>query len=146
MNSEKLLDSFNKHCMEQDNCEHCKYNKYNCINKSDILECGIWYGYNKAIDDFNNAIKEFVTKNGTIPNNFNSDFIADKLKDGATHDELKLINKNLINWQYVKNPNRINDVLIEHDDVNWEGLHSAEQIINIAWDGNHGCYIVFWRY
>lgn len=39
--------------------------------------------YDKAIDDFDNAIKDFVSKNGTIPNNFNSDFIAEQLKRGG---------------------------------------------------------------
>ena len=53
--------------------------------------------------------------------------------------------KKYIMWQYVKNPNDINNaILIEDDD--WDGLKSAEQIISITYDTNHGCYVVFWRY
>lgn len=51
---------------------------------------------------------------------------------------------NLINWQYCKNPNDINDA-IKNNDWNWEGLTSAEQIVSITYDGSHGGYIVFWR-
>ena len=52
--------------------------------------------------------------------------------------------KKLVNWQFCKDPNDVNKAIKEYDD-NWEGLHSAEQIISITWDGNHGCYVVFWR-
>ncbi len=50
----------------------------------------------------------------------------------------------LINWQYFRDPNDVNDAIISHDE-NWEGLESAEQILSITYDTNHGCYVVFWR-
>lgn len=50
----------------------------------------------------------------------------------------------LIMWQYCRDPNDINTAIIEHND-NWEGLTSADQIISITWDTNHGCYVAFWR-
>lgn len=50
----------------------------------------------------------------------------------------------LINWQYCKDPNEINRVL-EKGSCDWEGLKHAEQIINITYDTNHRCYVVFWR-
>lgn len=46
-------------------------------------------------------------------------------------------------WQYCTNPNDINDA-IKSNDADWQGI-TAENIINITWDGNHGCYVVFWR-
>lgn len=49
----------------------------------------------------------------------------------------------MINWQYCKDPNDINKAISEKDE-NWEGI-TDESIINITWDGNHGCYVVFWR-
>lgn len=50
----------------------------------------------------------------------------------------------IINWNYCKNPNDINEVIKTHDE-NWEGLTSAEDIISITYDTNHGCYVVFWK-
>lgn len=50
----------------------------------------------------------------------------------------------MINWQYCKNLNDINRAIKERDE-NWEGLKSAEQIINITWDSHQGCYVVFWK-
>ena len=50
----------------------------------------------------------------------------------------------LINWQYCKNPNDI-DNAIKNRDNDWEGLTSAEQFISITYDNNHGCYVVFWK-
>lgn len=50
----------------------------------------------------------------------------------------------LIVWQYCKDPNDINEA-IQNSDDNWEGLTSAEQIIGITYDTNHGCYVVFWE-
>ena len=50
----------------------------------------------------------------------------------------------LIGWQYCKNLNDINTAMKEHSE-NWEGLTDAKQIINITYDTNHGCYVVFWR-
>ena len=47
-------------------------------------------------------------------------------------------------WQYAVNLNDINDAIMT-DDADWEGLHSAEQIISITYDTNHGCYVVFWK-
>ena len=49
----------------------------------------------------------------------------------------------LVNWQYCKDPNDINQAIISNDH-NWEGLKSAEQIISITFDGSHMCYVVFW--
>lgn len=49
-----------------------------------------------------------------------------------------------INWQYTRDPNDINTA-IRNSDRDWEGLTSADQIINITFDSNHGCYVVFWR-
>ena len=50
----------------------------------------------------------------------------------------------VINWQYTRDPNDINTA-IRNRDRDWEGLTSANQIINITFDSNHGCYVVFWR-
>lgn len=50
----------------------------------------------------------------------------------------------LINWQYFKDPNDVNKAILEKDE-NWECLESAEQIISITYDTNHGCYVVFWK-
>lgn len=50
-----------------------------------------------------------------------------------------------VNWQYVKDPNDINDAIANHDE-NWEGLIDANDIISITYDTNHGCYVVFWKY
>lgn len=50
----------------------------------------------------------------------------------------------LINWQYCKDPNRINEAILTHDE-NREGLYTADQIISISYDTNQGCYVVFWR-
>ena len=52
--------------------------------------------------------------------------------------------KELIAWQYCHDPNDINKAIKEYDE-NWYGLESASQIINITWDGNHGCYVIFWK-
>lgn len=53
--------------------------------------------------------------------------------------------KTFIMWQYVKDLNDINNAIMTEDE-DWDGLHSAEQIISITYDANHGCYVVFWRY
>lgn len=50
----------------------------------------------------------------------------------------------LINWQYCKDPNDINNAIL-HGDTNWEGLVSSSDIISITYDTNHGCYVVFWK-
>lgn len=47
-----------------------------------------------------------------------------------------------VNWQYVKDPNEINSAI---EEKKWEGLNDASQIISVAYDHNHGCYVVFWR-
>ena len=53
--------------------------------------------------------------------------------------------KKFIMWQYVSDPNDINNaILTDYED--WDGLKSAEQIISITYDTNHRCYVVFWRY
>ena len=49
-----------------------------------------------------------------------------------------------VNWQYCHDPNTINTAIQTLDD-DWEGLTSADQIISITYDCNHGCYVVFWR-
>lgn len=49
-----------------------------------------------------------------------------------------------INWQYTSNPNDINYAIRDRK-ADWEGLESADQIINITYDSNHECYVVFWR-
>lgn len=51
--------------------------------------------------------------------------------------------RDLINWQYCRDPNDINKAIINLDS-NWEGLIDASQIISITYDTNHGCYVVFW--
>lgn len=48
-----------------------------------------------------------------------------------------------LNWQYVKDPNEINEAIKTHDE-DWEGLTNAEQIKSITYDSSHGCYVVFW--
>lgn len=53
--------------------------------------------------------------------------------------------KKFIMWQYAKDLNDINNAIMT-DDENWEGLHSAEQIISITYDTNHGSYVVFWLF
>lgn len=53
--------------------------------------------------------------------------------------------KKFIMWNYVKDLNDINNAILTEDE-NWDGLKSAEQIISITYDTNHGCYVVFWRY
>lgn len=53
MTSENILEQFNKYCLNQEDCDKCDYN---CKNKSDIMECAAWFGYNKAIDDVINEI------------------------------------------------------------------------------------------
>ena len=50
----------------------------------------------------------------------------------------------LINWQYCHDPNTIN-MAINKQDSDWKGLTSANQIISITYDVNHGCYVVFWQ-
>lgn len=47
-----------------------------------------------------------------------------------------------INWQYCTNLNDINKA-IKTKDEDWEGLTSADDIINITW--RDGCYVIFWR-
>ena len=49
-----------------------------------------------------------------------------------------------INWQYCKNLNDISKAIKEKDE-NWDGI-TADNIISITYDSNHGCYVVFWRY
>ena len=49
-----------------------------------------------------------------------------------------------INWQYCKDLNDINRAIEMHDE-DWEGLTSADLIINITYDMNHRCYVVFWK-
>lgn len=49
----------------------------------------------------------------------------------------------LVNWQYCNDPNDINEA-IKTKDEDWEGLTSADDIISITYDHNHGCYVVFW--
>lgn len=50
----------------------------------------------------------------------------------------------LVNWQYCNDPNDINEA-IKTKDKDWEGLTSANDIISITYDTNHGCYVIFWR-
>lgn len=54
------------------------------------------------------------------------------------------MDKKTVMWQYCKNPNDINDAIMDSD-PDWEGLESAEQIISITYDTNYGCYVVFWK-
>lgn len=53
--------------------------------------------------------------------------------------------KKFIMWQYAKDLNDINNAIMAEDE-NWEDLHSAEQIISITYDTNHGSYVVFWLF
>ncbi len=77
------------------------------------------------------------------------ELIADMVKRAPTlHGEelLSLMPHGLISWQYTKDLNDINLVILnQNNDENWEGLADASQIINITYDTNHGCYVVFWR-
>ena len=55
-----------------------------------------------------------------------------------------------IRWQYCKDLNDINQAIRDYhknypDNENWEGLYTADNIINITYDTNHGCYVVFWK-
>lgn len=50
----------------------------------------------------------------------------------------------LVNWQYCKDPNDINKVIMSGD-PDWERLKSADQIISISYDTSQMCYVVFWR-
>ena len=50
----------------------------------------------------------------------------------------------LVNWQYCTDLNDINEA-IKAKDKYWEGLTSANDIISITYDSNHGCYVVFWK-
>lgn len=52
-----------------------------------------------------------------------------------------------IAWNYCKDPNDINDAIIDalwNKSFDWHGI-TAENIISITWDSNQGCYVVFWR-
>ncbi len=53
--------------------------------------------------------------------------------------------KKYIMWQYIKDLNDINNAILTEDE-DFDGLKSAEQIISITYDTNHGCYVVFWMY
>ena len=50
----------------------------------------------------------------------------------------------IVNWNYCKDPNDINDAII-HPNESWDGI-TASNIISITYDTNHGCYVVFWAY
>lgn len=52
--------------------------------------------------------------------------------------------KKLISWKFCKDPNEINDAILNEDE-DWDGLKSADQIISISWDTHQMCYVVFWR-
>lgn len=52
--------------------------------------------------------------------------------------------KNHVMWQYCNDLNDINKAIDTHDE-DWEGLTSAEDIISVMLDANHGCYVVFWK-
>lgn len=65
--------------------------------------------------------------------------------NGVLEEISEMNDKNqLVMWQYFYDPNDINNAILQQD-PNWEGLESAEQIISITYDSNHGCYVVFWR-
>lgn len=49
-----------------------------------------------------------------------------------------------VGWQYCKDPNEINEAIINQDE-DWEGLISSEQIISITYDTHQGCYLIFWK-
>ncbi len=50
-----------------------------------------------------------------------------------------------VNWNYCKDLNDINNA-IANPNEDWEGLNDANDIISIAFDASHGCYVVFWRF
>jgi hypothetical protein len=50
---------------------------------------------------------------------------------------------NTVSCQYCKDLNSINDA-IKTNNFNWYGI-TADNIISITYDMNHGCYVVFWR-
>lgn len=47
-------------------------------------------------------------------------------------------------WQFCRDLNDINEA-IYGGDPDWEGLYSADQIINILYHPSHGSYVVFWK-
>lgn len=47
-------------------------------------------------------------------------------------------------WQFCRDLNDINEAIYGAD-PDWEGLYSAEQIINILYHPAHGSYVVFWK-
>ena len=53
-------------------------------------------------------------------------------------------NMKTISWLYCKNLNEINDAIKDNQNENWFGI-TADNIISITYDSNHGCYVVFWR-
>lgn len=50
----------------------------------------------------------------------------------------------LVNWQYCKDLNDIDDA-IKNNDEEWEGLTTADDIISITYNYNQRCYVVFWK-
>ena len=55
----------------------------------------------------------------------------------------KMVEKSIIMWQYCNNLNDINTAIL-HNDRDWEGLHTAEDIISITYNSNHNYYVVSW--
>ena len=51
----------------------------------------------------------------------------------------------LISWEYIKNLNEINE-LIRSTEEEYADLKSADDIVSITYDSNHGRYLVFWKY
>lgn len=52
----------------------------------------------------------------------------------------------LISWEYIKNLNEINELIRDTEDEQYKDLKSADDIVSITYDSNHGRYLVFWKY
>lgn len=46
------------------------------------------------------------------------------------------MNKKVIHWIYAKDPNDFNE--------GYDCLNLEDNIISITYDGNHGCYVLFY--
>ena len=73
----------------------------------------------------------------------NPDICIDGIRSLPAADVIER-KKQFIFWQYCKDLNDINDA-IETGNGNWEQLKSADQIISVTYDTNHGLYVVIWR-
>lgn len=52
--------------------------------------------------------------------------------------------RQLLVWQYTDDPNEVNEAILKGNNPNWEGLKSADQIVNITYDTEQKEFVVFW--